>query len=122
MAHFEYAHDRTNSSQIAWLRTLVPSCIRSLHSMLQCQRIYYEVVSWHERFQTGKSTPCVQVAPTKFMIFVCDCILELMNAALAKQSADSADKADTSEQYGVGIDFNEGKFDKWVDSPRSHQR
>ena len=67
--------------------------------------------------------PSLQVAPMKFMIFVCDCILELMNAALSKQKTNSEDKQDLLEQTGAGSDPAQGnKFDKWIDSPRSHHR
>ena len=56
------------------------------------------------------------------MIFVCDCILQLMNTALDKQGqASRLDGYNTSSQT-ADDSTQEPKFDKWVDSPRAHNR
>lgn len=65
----------------------------------------------------------LQVPPVKYMIFVCDCILELMNAALTKQDRFSSEGL---SQEGQGPSApgtaQESKFDKWVDSPRARDK
>ena len=65
----------------------------------------------------------LQIPPVKFMIFVCDCILELMDTALAKQKRDENDAKSSALQSKEKEDpMQDTRFDKWTDSPRSQNR
>jgi hypothetical protein len=61
-----------------------------------------------------------QVPPEKFMIFVCDCILNLMDKALAQLSIQEADKSRATAE--TDDDQSKPRFDKWTESPRSQDR
>lgn len=54
------------------------------------------------------------------MIFVCDCILSMMDKALAQLSIQEADKSGAKTQ--PDDDQSKPRFDKWTDSPRSQER
>jgi len=62
----------------------------------------------------------LQVPPAKFVIFVCDCILSLMDKALAQASSQEAIKNEPLRE--PGSDNTRPRFDKWIDSPRSQDR